>query len=562
MRNVVRSFVPLLVLLVAASSAAAPPRPQPKLVLQITIDQLRGDLPLRYQARFGPRGFRYLLEHGAWYTDAHHPHSFTETIVGHTTLATGTYPSRHGMVANNWYDRATQAVVKNIESEKWKLVGTDKKGASPERILASTFSDELLLATGGHARIFGVSYKDRGAVPLAGHAGKAFWFSKGCFVSSTYYYDAYPAWVKEWCDRAPAKAYEDKEWKLLLGDERRYVHRDQVNEFPPLPGSPPGTVSPPEIAMATLDSLGFSRKFPHRVVKGDAFYDLLSISPFMDEVVLDFVKTLVTSEKLGKHDAPDYLAVSFSATDLIAHWFSHSSLEAEDNLLRLDRTLEALFTFIDREVGLANTLIVLSGDHGGTEFPERLAKLRIPTGRVTPGTLDEEVDKALDARYGADQEFVERYQDPYFWLDRAAIEAKGQDPREVEKTVVKALLGVPGVQFAIPSWQLPDFAGIDPELLVAIMRNYHPGRSGDIYVVEEQNWQVQADEPIVLLQHNAPWPYDTHVPVAFAGAGVPARRVARPVSTVDVAATLAAALSTRVPSGCVGAPLPEVAGEP
>lgn len=123
MRNVVRSLVSLLVLLTAAASTAGPstksaPPPKaiserslPKLVLQITIDQLRGDLPLRYQDRFAAGGFRYLLERGTWYSAAHHPHSYTETIVGHTTLATGAYPSRHGMVANNWYDRASQQVV-------------------------------------------------------------------------------------------------------------------------------------------------------------------------------------------------------------------------------------------------------------------------------------------------------------------------------------------------------------------------------------------------------------------------------------------------------------------
>jgi predicted AlkP superfamily pyrophosphatase or phosphodiesterase len=556
-RNVVRSLVPLLVLVLAASSIAAPPKKSaaapkaalPKLVLQITVDQLRGDLPLRYQDRFGARGFRYLLEHGTWYTAAHHPHSFTETIVGHTTLATGAYPSRHGMIANNWLDRAGNKV-SNIETTAHPLVGTKSKGASPERILSSTLSDELNLATAGRAKVFAVSYKDRGAVPMAGHAGKAFWFKNGCFVSSTFYYSAYPAWRDAWCKGAPADVYKGKEWTLLQ-DRSRYVQRDRENRFP--------DDTPPEDGMELLDTMGFGRSFPHRLVADDSFLTLLSITPYQDELTLDFTKALITSESLGKDAIPDYLGVSFSSTDLIAHWFSHSSIESEDNLLRLDRTLEALFAFIDKEVGLANTLIVLSADHGGTEFPELLATLQVPTGRVTPEKLNEVVTAALDARYGAGHGFIGPYQDPYFWLNDAAIEAKKADPREIEKIVTAALLTVPGVAFAIPTQQLHAVPGIDEPLLLAIQRNHHAERSGDIYVVEQQNWQIQpADESLILLQHNAPWAYDTHVPVAFAGAGVPARRVSRAVSTVDVAATLAVMLRTRAPSGSVGVPLTEV----
>lgn len=564
MRNFARSLAPLLVLVtalgMATSSTAAPPkksaavpkRTLPKLVLQITVDQLRGDLPLRYQDRFAARGFRYLLDHGTWYTAAHHPHSFTETIVGHTTLATGAYPSRHGMIANSWLDRLTGETVSNVETMERPLVGTDKQGASPERILSSTFSDELNLTTAGRAKVFAVSYKDRGAVPMAGHAGKAFWFSGGCFVSSTFYYTQYPTWVTEWCKAAPADFYKGKEWTLLQ-DRSRYVERDRENRFP--------ANSPPENAMAILDSMKFGRSFPHRL-DPDAFENLLSITPYQDELTLDFAKTLITKESLGKDAIPDYLAISFSSTDLIAHWFSHSSIEAEDNLLRLDRTLESLFAFVDREVGLANTLIVLSGDHGGTEFPERLAGLNIPTGRLTPAKLNEVVKAALDARYGADNGFVGPYQDPYFWLDDEAIAGKKANVREVEKVVTTALLTLEGVAFAIPMEQLHAVPGIDGPLLLSIQRNHHADRSGDIYVVEAQNWQIEANEDLILLQHNAPWPYDTYVPVAFAGAGVPARRVSRGVSTTDVAATLATALRTRFPSGCVGVPLTEVVDKP
>jgi hypothetical protein len=214
------TFAAIVLALTGAAHAAKPAAARatpPRLVLQITVDQLRGDLPERFLAKMGQGGWRWLLDHGLWYGDAHHGHANTETIVGHATLATGADPSVNGMVGNVWLDRATGKPVYNIEDPAYriltpgssvdrasevdptqKIASTD--GRSPNAILGSTFSDELALRTHGRAKIFGVSVKDRGAVSMAGHAGKAFWFSKasGEFVTSSYYYDRYPEWVDRW----------------------------------------------------------------------------------------------------------------------------------------------------------------------------------------------------------------------------------------------------------------------------------------------------------------------------------------------------------------------------
>ncbi|WP_234219749.1 alkaline phosphatase family protein [Ruegeria pomeroyi] len=175
---------------------------KPRLILQITVDQLRGDLLRRYSDQFDRDGFRYLMEEGIYYANAHHAHANTETVVGHTTLATGAHPAAHGMVGNLWYDRKAGRVVYNIEDPDYPILcdgagvsaeteidptqlaaGTD--GRSPRAILTTTFSDELSIATQGRAKVFGVSVNDRGAVSMAGHTGKAFWFSKvaGQFVT-------------------------------------------------------------------------------------------------------------------------------------------------------------------------------------------------------------------------------------------------------------------------------------------------------------------------------------------------------------------------------------------
>ena len=104
---------------------------QPKLILQITVDALRGDLPSRFAHVLGDGGFRYLMEQGIYYTNAHYRHANTETIVGHVSLATGSMPAAHGMVANVWFDRELGRLAYNIEDANYKLLtaGADVDGS-------------------------------------------------------------------------------------------------------------------------------------------------------------------------------------------------------------------------------------------------------------------------------------------------------------------------------------------------------------------------------------------------------------------------------------------------
>jgi len=372
------SFVLFLLAAANVHSQGTPPR-SPKLILQITVDQLRGDMPSSVYDRLGEGGFRYLYEKGIVYENAHHRHANTETVVGHATLAIGADAADHGMIGNIWFDKELNRVVYNIEDDRYSLVGegggVDKSaeldptqklagtdGRSPAAILTTTFSDELALRTNGKAKIFGVSVKDRGAVTLAGHAGKAFWFSKskGEFVTSTYYYDAYPQWVNAWNQKKVPLTYADTSWELMH-DKSKYTY----GSFDDMPYE---TSLP-----------GYGVVFPHPFGKaeGKLFSTLLTCSPAGDELCLKFAQELVVKEDLGKDEITDYLSISFSSTDYVGHIFGPSSLESEDNLLRLDKTLSELFAFIDKQVGLKQTLIVLSADHGAAAVPAQLNEFGI-----------------------------------------------------------------------------------------------------------------------------------------------------------------------------------------
>jgi predicted AlkP superfamily pyrophosphatase or phosphodiesterase len=553
-------LIPLLVLTSLEAIADGPP---PKLVLQITVDQLRGDLPGRYRDRFGKGGFRYLFDNGVHYSNAHYRHANTETIVGHSSLATGALPSAHGMVGNVWFDHELQRLVYNIEDPEYHLLsadaGVDKAteidptqrvaggtGRSPNAILVSTFSDEMAIHFGGKSKIFGVSIKDRGAVAMAGHAGKAFWFSKsaGEFVTSNFYYQAYPGWVIDWNQGAHLTEFAGSSWELLH-ERSSYLFGDSDDR-------------PWE-----TDFPGFGRTFPHAYGPADDkyFHTRLTLGPAGDRLTLEFARELVRQERLGQDDIPDYLSVSFSSTDYVGHLFGASSLEMEDNILQLDKTLADLFAFIDEEVGLDNTLIVLSADHGGPETPGFLNSLGIRSARYfDTDNLDREpAIERLKQRFGIGKDLITMYSHPYVYLNRELIRERGLNQAVVEQAVAEELAKFRGIYVAVSSSALAANRQPDTLLMRSVLNNYNAKRSGDIFVVFEPNVFINDfDGLVVAATHGSPWRYDTHVPIFFAGSGIEKRTVYRMVSPYDIAPTLAASLGLKPPSGAFGEPLEEV----
>jgi len=561
MKRIACIFSVLLISLIPGL-ANAEQQARPKLVLQIVVDQLRGDMPAMVLDRLEPGGFRYLYEQGIVYKNAHHRHANTETVVGHATLATGADPADHGMIGNIWFDKELNRVVYNIEDSRYTLVGegggVDKKleidptqklagtdGRSPSTILTTTFSDELALSTNGKAKIFGVSVKDRGAVTMAGHAGKAFWFSKsnGEFVTSTYYYQNYPEWVQEWNKKKIPLEYANTSWDLMH-DKSTYIYGDFDD-------------------MAYETNLpGYGVVFPHPFGKADGklFTTLLTASPAGDELCLKFAKELVVKEDLGKDEVTDYLSISFSSTDYVGHIFGPSSLESEDNLLRLDKTLAELFAFIDKQVGLTNTLIVLSADHGAAAVPAQLNEFGIDAQYFVPDSLDKaRAIEAIKSKYGVAEELISGFNHPYVYLNNEMLKKHDLDVDEVSRAIAKELVKFNGVAYAVPSIDLVEGKMPDTRLYQQILRNFNPKRSGDIYLVLEPHWFVNDfDGLTVASTHGSPWRYDTFVPIIFVGNGLTAKNIFREVHTVDIALTLAKYLEIKAPSGATGIPLTEV----
>lgn len=515
----------------------------PKLLVTITIDGLRGDMLPRFKDRFGKNGFRYLMDNGTYYTKAHYQQSNTITAVGHATLFTGGHPSQHGIASNDWYDRRSGERMYCVGDDTAKMVGSDKGGSSPRNLMSSTIGDELVLASGLKSRVFSVSIKDRGAVLPGGFKGKAFWYQKntGDFSTSTYYYKELPKWVKDWNAAKHADQYKTKPWKLMY-DKSTYVYGDSDDR-------------PSETSYGEL-----GRTFPHsmKTKKPATFYKSLRNVPYGDMLTVGFAKELMKHEKLGQNGVTDMLAVSLSVNDYIAHYFGPGSLEAEDNLLYLDKTLAGFFAYIDKTVGLDNTLIVLAADHGTDDVPEHKHSIGFPAGRHQVKDLIAAVNADLQAKFKTKEEFIKTFIEPNMYLKEETISKLGLDRVEVETAVAEALLRIDGISMA---WTRNDLAtGKIPNnsLTRKVQRAFYPERSGDVYIIQDQFWYLSEWGDELAASHGTPYAYDTHVPIIFAGNGVASQTVNRLVAPVDIVATLAMYLGTNLPTGSVGVPLDEV----
>jgi len=528
----------------------------PRLVLQITVDGLRGDLLSRYASNFSENGFNYLLDQGAVYTNAHYLHANTETIVGHATLSTGATPAVHGMVGNVWYHSDTGELGYNIEDPDAPLIPTREvmaagaqvdpaqlrartSGRSPKALLVPTFGDTLKVSGQGESKVFGISGKDRSAVAMAGSTGVAYWYSTdtGDFQTSAYYMDSYPQWVQTWNNQRKAEGLSGKSWTLAM-NRGRYQFADRDDRA------------------YEVDLKGYGRIFPHAF--GDAdhplFFTRVLVSPVGDRLLLDFGKALIEAEGIGKDDVTDYLSISFSGVDAVNHFFGPSSLENEDVVLQLDRTLADLMQFIDKEIGLDNTLIVFSADHGMAEMPEYADEMGYAAGRIYSDELLAIARELSDRLFDA-QNLVKDFFRPYIYLNLDEIDKRGLDQNIVAQAIADGLEKVPGIAGAVLSNGTQNPARSSQS--VAIRHNHHKQRSGAIYVYQEPYWFLFDRGPVGAM-HGSPWAYDTHVPIIFAGPGIKPLKISRLVHPVDVAPTLSAFLGMSPPAAAQGTVLPEV----
>ena len=530
-------------------------------MLLIVVDQFRYDYLERFGDLFGDNGFRRLQRDGASWTQSNYDHMPTYTAPGHGTMMTGAYPAESGIIGNEWLDRPTGRRITSVTDDSVQSLGggPNEPAASPSRLMASTVGDEMRLATNDRAKVIGISIKDRSAIlPSGRHATAAYWFStnSGNMVSSTYYFKQLPAWVTTFNAARPADKYFGAKWDRLLS-ESEYVKRAG-------PDSPAW-----EVVSSTS---GDTNAFPHTIkgstaTIGPAFYYALDYSPFLSDMLLAFAQQAITSEQLGQDDDTDVLTVSFSANDYVGHRYGPYSQEAMDITLRTDRQIAALLDFVDARVGLANTLVAFTADHGVAPIPEHSATLGLGGTRIKATDLFAAINNAVRARYNPQgkspdptADYLLKYSEAgmtreylinsNIFFNYDALRRDGVNVDEFSQVVVAAALTVPGIARGFTRTQLMrgETSITDPIERRAV-HGFYPARSGDVVLVAEP-FKYLADT--ITATHGSPYSYDTHVPTLIMGAGVKAGQYLEAVTPADIAPTLAALLRITPPSNSTG----------
>lgn len=518
---------------------------RPKLVVGLVVDQMRWDYLYRYYNKFGNDGFKRLLNSGYSLNNVHIPCVPTVTALGHTSIYTGSVPAIHGIAGNDWTDKETGKNVYCTTDESVKPVGTTnvKVGShSPKNLWSTTVTDELRLATNFQGKVIGVSLKDRASILPAGHTPTgAFWFddSSGNFITSTYYMNDLPEWIKSFNSQNLPDKLVANGWNTLLPINQYTESSPDNSDWEGLLGS----AKTPTFPYTNLPADYQSRK------------DNIRYTPFGNTLTLKLAEASVEGEKLGSDNITDILAINVASTDYAGHKFGPNSIEVEDVYLRLDQDLAEFFKYLDNKVGKGQYTVFLSADHGGAHSVDFLKEHKIATGFFGEG-MEKNMTAKLKEKFGVDKLIngVDNYQ---IYFDRKLIADNKLNLEEIKSFTIQQLEKDPTVLYAVSTTKVQE-ATIPEPIKQRIINGINRERSGDIQLISHDSMlPTYAKKGTTHSVWNS---YDAHIPLIFMGWGINQGESNKPYFMTDIAPTVSALLHIQFPSGNVGNPITEVIG--
>lgn len=524
------------------SNAVAQERP--KLVVGIVVDQMKEDFLYRFYKNYTDDGFKKLMREGAEVKNMHYNYVPTFTAPGHASIYTGSTPAYHGIIGNNWYDKEKDEWIYCVSDESEKTVGSnsDEGKMSPHRMLTTTITDELRLSTNMKAKVVSVSIKDRGSVLPGGHTGSSFWYDKesGNFITSTFYMNHLPQWVDKFNNKGLPAKYLNKKWDLLLSEKSYYEDLEEYSVY--------------ETIFKGVDK----PDFPYDLKKISANYnmELLSKTPFGNDLLTEFAQAALEGEDLGKDDVTDFLAISYSSTDYIGHDFGPQSREIEDTYYRLDRNIGELIKYLDSKVGKGKYLLFLTADHAVADIPQYLVNKKIPAGKFPEGDLRGVLNDYIKNIFGIENlvTSVSNYQ---VFLDHERVTQSEINLDEVQEAVVRYLIDKENLIAHAWSANVIHNSGFyEAGLKGALVRGYNQKRSGDILFAPFPGWYSSTHTRGTT--HGSPFTYDTHVPMLWYGWKIPSKKIVKPYEITDIASTISILLNIRLTNSNVGKPIVEL----
>lgn len=517
--------------------------PAPKLIIGIVVDQMRYDYLIKFQKNFSKGGFNKLMKEGIFLKNVHYNYIPTYTAPGHASIYTGTTPRYHHIIANDWYDKVSNKNIYCVEDENVKSIGTtnDNGKMSPHNLISSTITDELKLLNKSFSKVISISIKDRSAILPGGHLADAvFWWDEqtGNFITSDFYMNDLPQWLKIFNQQNLSLQYLQKNWDLIQSKEKYVSALQDSNQYEKsiLKNKPP--------------------KFPYdfsELIKANNT-SILKYTPYGNSILIDLAKECILQEKLGKNKSTDFLCMSFSSTDYIGHMYGTESLELEDAYYRLDLDLNNFINFLDKNIGKDNYLLFLTADHAAALNTQYLKDNRFNVQYFNEDKFVSDLKKFLFKNYN-DSLLLAEVTNEQIYLNHEKINALKLNVYQLKKDIQSFCFQYPEIAEVYLNDDLVRSNIKDYSLYGLTANGFAPALSGDVVFVLKPGCLNYMEKGTT---HGSAFNYDTHVPLIFYGFKNKHLESTAFYRITQIAPTLSYLLNINIPNACFDVPIEEV----
>ena len=496
----------------------------PRLVVNITIDQLRTDYMEAFSPLYGSGGFKKLFENSRVYTQAQYPSSRLDRASAVATVSTGATPYDNGIVGIQWLDRETLRPVMAVDDNDCEGVMTLDK-YSPRRLAVSTIGDELKVATSGKSIVYAIAPFGEEALFGAGHAADgAFWIDNltGQWCSSSYYSTELPAWVRSFNSgnslSTKLKNYSWTPSSDIVGNFNYFLS---------------GAVSKP-----------FSHKF-----EGTSRYRQFKECGAINDEITNAVLACLNGTQIGADEITDYLSITLHAGNYKNLSGPESPMELQDTYVRIDNALSKVISAVEKKTGANNTLFVITSTGYTNSAAQNLDKYRIPSGTFNISRTSALLNMYLVALFGQGQ-YVEACHGAEIYLNHKLIEEKQLSLSQILQHCEGFLIDISGIKDVYTSTRLQ--LGAWTPGISKIRNGYNPKCSGDILLEIAPGWNLINDNTKEVSYCSEAY---VNFPIFLYGYNIKAEKITTPVSVERIAPTLSSCMRIRAPNACSAAPL-------
>lgn len=517
---------------------------QAKVIVGIVVDQMCYEYLYRFNDKFCDDGFKKLMNEGTNCRNTHYNYVPTYTGPGHASIYTGTTPSNHGIVANDWYDRSFGGTVNCVGDSMVQTVGSSSEDGlcSPHNLKTVTITDQLKM-TYPNAKVISMSIKDRGAIlPGGALSDGSYWYDyeTGRFITSTFFKEKLPNWVDDFNNKKLADKYALQKWETIFPivtydesgpDDSPYEHLLRGKDKPTFP---------------------YDLK---KMSEGKPDYELLISTPFANTLLMDFALSAIDAENLGADTQTDMLCISFSSPDYVGHAFGPYSVELEDVYLRLDLEIKRLLNVLEEKFGRDGFTLFLTADHAVVPVPQNLIDKKLPGGYVFLEENMNRLNHKLEEKFGS--KLIDYYVNLNIYLNDPVIDSLKIDKNRVESFIVEELLKWEGVKSGFAAHKLRNNQEMN-RWGKMVQNGYHPKESGDVIFTLESGYLAKSKDSEKARKgtsHGSAFNYDTHVPLLWYGCNIKTQEVMERVEITDIAATLVYMLNVQRPGAMIGEPI-------